>query len=95
MITESLSKVFGWKTGHLLTEGFQVKCAGVVDINVSDYPGLVRHLICTLDDHLEGTQAHAVGNPEFTDALWILSPDQTSIDWSNPVCQICQQGIAP
>lgn len=79
----------GWKVGYLLHEGFQVKCSGVLG------DGSDRHLICTLDDHLEGAQAHAVGNPEFTDDLWTLDSAQTSIDWSNPVCQICSQSISP
>lgn len=92
MINEALSKVFGWSTGFLLHEGFEVKCAGTPD---ADGNAQDRHLICTLDDHLPGTDAYAVNNPEFTDALWVIAPEQSAIDWSNPVCQICQKGIAP
>lgn len=92
MVTEALQKAFKWPIGYLLHEGFLVKCAGTPDAdgNIQD-----RHLICTLDDHLPGAQAHAIGNTEFTDDLWIIDPAQTSIDWSNPVCQICQKGLAP
>lgn len=94
MITEALANIFGWKPGHLLTEGFQVKCAGI-DSNDGGPVETVRHLICTLDDHLPGAQAHAVGNPEFTDDLWTLDSSQAGFDWSNPVCKICSQPITP
>lgn len=77
--------------GTLVHEGFQVKCSGLPDAEGTP----VRHLIATLDDHLLGTQAHAWGNEEFTDSLWVIEDAQKSIDWSNPICQICQQGIAP
>lgn len=91
MINEALSKIFGWKTGYLLNEGFLVKCAGTPDSDGN----IQRHLICTLDDHLPNTQAHAVGNAEFTDDLWLIDPAQTSINWSAPVCQVCGKEIAP
>jgi hypothetical protein len=91
MITEALSKIMGWKTGYLLHEGFQVKCAGTLD---SDGNPQDRHLICTLDSHLPGADAHAIGNPEMTDDLWIIDSTQTSLDWSNPVCY-CGQPIKP
>lgn len=92
MINESLSKVFGWPTGFLLHEGYQVKCSGTPDAqgNIQD-----RHLICTLDDHLPGAQAHAVGNAEFTDDLWVIEPTQSSINWTHPVCQICSKELSP
>lgn len=83
MITEAISKVLGYKNGYLLTEGFLVKCSGID-----------RHLIATLDDHLPGTSAHAIGNPEFTDDLWLIDPSQSAIDWSNPKCCICGAEIA-
>ena len=91
MITESLANIFGWKTGFLLHEGFQVKCAGTPS---EDGP-VDRHLICTLDDHLPNIEAHAIGNAEFTDDLWITADGQQGIDWSNPICQLCKKGIAP
>lgn len=91
MITEKLAEIHGWKVGFLLHEGFLVKCSGIPDAEGNP----VRHVICELDDHLPNTQAHAVSNPEFTDDLWIIDPAQSSIDWSNPTCRICGQGIAP
>lgn len=91
MITEALSKVFDWKAGYLLHEGFQVKCAGTPD---SDGNAQDRHVICILDDHLEGTEAHAIGNPEFTDDLWIIASENNSIDWTAPKCY-CGKEIAP
>lgn len=91
MVNEALKKVFGWPTGYLLNEGFLVKCSGIPDADGNP----VRHLICTLDDHLPNTQAHAVGNSEFTDDLWIIDDAQKGIDWSNPICQICKTEIAP
>lgn len=91
MVNEALQKVFGWKIGHLLHEGFIVQCAGLPDAEGNP----IRHPICILDDHLEGTDAHAVGNPEMTDDLWLIEPNQAGIDWSNPKCQICQQELAP
>lgn len=92
MINEALQDIFGWRIGHLLNEGFQVKCAGTPDANGDPQD---RHVICELDDHLPGTQAHAVGNPEFTDDMWMMDSAQTSIDWSNPKCCICSQPPAP
>ena len=92
MITEKLAEIMGWKVGYLLHEGFQVKCAGTLD---SDANPIDRHLICTLDSHLPGADAHAIGNEEFTDSLWILDPAQTAIDWASPICQICSKPIAP
>ena len=68
--------------GTLAHEGREIRC-------------LDGHLICTMDDHLPGTVAHAWTNSEFTDDLWILDSAQTAIDWTNPVCQICQKGLAP
>lgn len=91
MITEALQKAFKWPIGYLLNEGYIVKCAGLLDSEGN----LQRHTICTLDDHLPGAQAHAVGNSEFTDSLWVIDPQQTSIDWSAPKCCICQQELAP
>jgi len=91
MITEKLAEIMGWKVGYLLHEGFQVKCAGTPD---SDGNAQDRHIICTLDDHLPGTEAHAIGNSEFTDDLWVIEPTQTSIDWTNPTCH-CGKGLAP
>lgn len=76
--------------GVLVNEGFLVKCAGLPDADGNP----IRHLIATLDDHLPDTQAHAWGNPEFTDDLWIIEPTQAGIDWSAPKCQICQTEIA-
>ena len=82
--------------GVLVNEGFQVKCAGTEGTDANGSPVTTdRHLICTLDDHLPGAQAHAWKNPEFTDDLWIIEPNQSGIDWSNPKCCICQQEIAP
>ena len=82
--------------GTLVHEGFQVKCAGTEGTDANGSPVVTdRHLICTLDDHLPGAQAHAWTNSEFTDDLWILDSAQTAIDWTNPVCQICQKGLAP
>jgi len=92
--------------GPLVNEGFEVKCVGTVGPNPRfeedsaagfDPPAetLNRHLIATLDDHAPGTQAHAWGNSEFTDDLWVIEPGQEGIDWSNPVCQICSKPIAP
>lgn len=96
MITEALSKVFGWNIGHLLNEGFQVKCSGIQGTDANGIPVTTdRHLICTLDDHLPGAQAHAVGNSEFTDSLWVIDSSQASIDWSDPKCVICSQPLAP
>lgn len=95
MITEKLAEIMGWKVGYLLHEGFEVKCAGTEGTDADGAPILDRHLICTLDDHLPDTEAHAVGNPEFTDDLWVIEPTQTSIDWSNPVCQVCGKPLAP
>ena len=92
MITEALSKIMDWKVGFLLHEGFQVKCAGTLDADGNPQD---RHLICTLDDHLPNTEAHAIGNPEFMDSLWIIDPAQMTINWVNPICQICQRSIAP
>lgn len=95
MITEKLAEIMGWKVGYLLHEGFQVKCRGMDGTDADGQPITDRHLICTLDSHLPGADAHAIGNTEFEDSLWILSPDQTSIDWTNPVCQICGKPISP
>lgn len=67
--------------GVLVHEGFIVKCAD-------------GHLIATLDDHLPGTQAHSWFNQEFTDDLWVIDPEQSKIDWSNPVCY-CGKPLAP
>lgn len=92
MVNEALKKVFGWPVGYLLNEGFEVKCAGTEGVDGDGTPIVSdRHLICTLDDHLPGAQAHAVGNVEFTDDMWVMAQP---IDWSNPVCQ-CGKGIAP
>lgn len=75
--------------GTQVHEGFTVKCAGILG------DGSDRHVIAVLDDHLPGTQAHAWGNAEFTDDLWVIPPEQAGIDWTNPVCQICSKEIAP
>jgi len=77
--------------GVLVNEGFEVKCAGDPQ---EDGSNPSRHLIATLDDHLEGTQAHAWFNSEMTDDLWIIAPENSSIDWSNPKC-FCGKEIAP
>lgn len=77
--------------GILVNEGFQVKCAGLLDSDGNP----IRHLIATLGNHLPGAQAHAWGNAEFTDDLWIIDEAQKGIDWSAPKCQICQTEIAP
>lgn len=96
MITEKLAEIMGWKVGHLLHEGFEVKCAGTEGTDADGTPIVSdRHLICTLDDHLPNTDAHAVQNPEFTDDLWIIEDNQKSIDWTNPKCCICSQPPAP
>lgn len=91
MITEAIAKALGFPRGYLLNEGFLVKCSGIPDSDGNP----VRHLIATLDDHLPGTQAHAIGNTEFTDDTWVIDESQKSIDWNNPVCQICGEPIAP
>lgn len=96
MITESLNRIMGWKVGNLLHEGFQVKCAGTLGTDANGMPVVSdRHIICTLDDHLPGADAHAIGNSEFTDSLWVLDPSQSTIDWSNPKCCLCGQPLAP
>lgn len=96
MITEKLSEIFRWKTGYLLHEGFQIKCAGQSSLDTNGLPIVIdRHLICTLGNHLPGTQAHAVQNAEFTDDLWAIEPTQAAINWASPICQICQKEIAP
>ena len=96
MVTEKLAEIMGWKVGYLLHEGFEVKCAGTEGTDADGAPIISdRHLICTLDDHLPGTEAHAIGNPEFTDDLWTLDSAQDGIDWSNPKCCICSQPPAP
>lgn len=77
--------------GVLVNEGFLVQCAGSTDADGN----VTRHLIATLDDHLPGTQAHAWGNSEFTDDLWVIDPAQEKIDWTDPKCQICQKELAP
>lgn len=89
-ITEAIYKAVK-PYGVLVNEGFTVKCAGLPDAGGN----LDRHVIAVLDDHLPGTQAHAWGNPEFTDDLWVLDSAQTAIDWASPVCQICNQPLAP
>ncbi len=91
MITEKLADIHGWKTGFLLHEGFLVKCSGIPDSEGN----LVRHVICELDDHLPDTDAHAVGNAEFTDDMWVMDSSQSSFDWSNPKCCLCGQPPAP
>lgn len=90
MITEKLAEIHGWTRGFLLHEGFLVKCSGIPG---PDGP-IDRHLICTLDDHLPDTEAHAIGNSEFTDDLWVIAEGQENIDWSNPIC-FCGKPIAP
>lgn len=96
MVTKALQKIFRWPTGYLLNEGYMVKCAGTPGMDEDGAPVITdRHLICTLDDHLPGTNAHAVGNEEFTDELWVIEPNQTSIDWTAPACQVCGKEIAP
>lgn len=92
MITEAIAKALGFPRGYLLNEGFQVKCSGIPD---TDGNAIDRHLIATLDDHLPGTQAHAIGNSEFTDDMWIIEDAQKEIDWSNPKCQLCGKPLAP
>lgn len=77
--------------GTLVNEGREVRCAGSLD---PDGNPIDRHLIATLDAHLPGTVAHAWGNSEFTDDLWVIEPEQTSIDWSNPACH-CGKHLAP
>jgi hypothetical protein len=91
MITEKIASILSLPVGYLLHEGFQVKCAGSPQEDGSNPD---RHLICTLDSHLPGADAHAIGNKEFIDSLWILDPAQLDIDWSNPVCY-CGKEIAP
>lgn len=81
MITETIVKELGFPIGHLLHEGYQVKCAGDVNGN--------QHLIVTLGAHLPGKVAHAIGNPEFTDDLWTIDEANKSIDWNNPICAVC------
>lgn len=96
MINEALQGIFGWRIGHLLNEGFQVKCAGTQGEDANGSPVVSdRHVICELDDHLPNTQAHAFGNPEFDDSLWVIDPSQTSINWTAPVCQVCGKPLAP
>ena len=90
-ITSKLAEIHGWRTGFLLHEGFLVKCSGIPDADGNP----VRHTICELDDHLPGADSHAVGNAEFTDDMWVMDDKQNGIDWSNPTCRICGQGIAP
>jgi|SRR5579872_1306932 len=99
-LTNAIYKAINPK-GVLVHEGFQVKCRGLMAPNpdLATDPTvepeiLIRHVIATLDDHLPGAQAHAWNNEEFTDDLWIIDPSQTSIDWTNPTCRICGQGIA-
>lgn len=77
--------------GFLVNEGFTVKCAGIPDADGNP----VRHVIAVLDDHLPGTVSHAWKNPEMTDDLWVIDPSQNAIDWTSPVCQICNQPLAP
>lgn len=77
--------------GVLVHEGFLVKCAGLPDADGNP----IRHVIATLDDHIEGTDAHAWGNSEFTDDFWLIEPNQAGIDWSSPKCQLCNTEIAP
>jgi hypothetical protein len=90
-ITTAISSALGYKTGYLLHEGFLVKCSGIPDSEGNP----VRHLIATLGSHLPGADAHAIGNPEFTDSLWEIDPAQSAIDWTSPKCCICQQELAP
>jgi hypothetical protein len=78
--------------GVLIHEGFMVKCAGTLD---AEGNSVDRHLIVTLASHLPGADAHAWGNPEFTDSLWEIDPAQSAIDWNSPKCCICQQELAP
>ena len=89
-ITEAIYKAVK-PHGVLVNEGFMVKCAGLPDADGNP----VRHLIATLDDHLPGAQAHAWSNPEMEDSLWLIDSAQIGIDWSNPICKICGQPIAP
>ena len=91
MITEKIAEILGYPIGYLLHAGFQVKCAGSAD---ADGGTIDRHLIATLDSHLPGAEAHAIGNSDFTDDLWIIAPENSSIDWSNPKCY-CGKEIAP
>lgn len=96
VITNAIAQALGYKVGNLLHEGFLVKCAGQSGTDANGMPIVTdRHLIATLDDHLPGTEAHAIGNAEFTDDLWVIEPTQSSIDWSNPTCRLCGKGLAP
>lgn len=94
-ITEAIYKAVK-PAGILVHEGFLVKCAGQQGTDANGSQVITdRHTIATLDDHLPGTVAHAWGNPEFSDDLWLIDPAQASIDWTNPKCCVCGQPIAP
>lgn len=96
MITEAIAKALKYPVGYLLHEGFLVKCAGTPGTDANGMPVVTdRHLIATLADHLPGAEAHAIGNAEFTDDLWVIEPTQSAINWSAPVCQICGKEPAP
>lgn len=96
MITEAIAKALKYPVGYLLHEGFLVKCAGQQGTDANGMPIVSdRHLIATLADHLPGAQAHAIGNAEFTDNLWVIDTAQSAIDWSNPKCCLCGKEPAP
>lgn len=84
--------------GRILHGGSIIKCAGLMGPNprlIEDAafnpPAeiLIQHAIGTFTG--DENVAHAIGNKECDDSVFVLDPAQTAINPAAPVCQVCGQ----